>query len=204
VDDEIYSSREAFEAGIEKAKQEERWNDVGGHLRDACLLYTDLVDDLKEALLEAAECFEKEGNKAEQAWCYHDLGSWYLEATKGTEAVEWLEKSMELFEELGDVPGAEEGIESTREALRNILSDKPFSSQTPITINQFKQNESNDPTDLPAIKMGLGFTLMLFGFAAGSKDWILPSLLSCGGGLIILIIGALGMLKARFSKSSMG
>jgi tetratricopeptide (TPR) repeat protein len=204
MDDEIYSNRQAFENALAKAREEERWNDVGGHLRDACLLYTDLVDDLKEALLEAAECFEKEGNKAEQAWCYHDLGSWYLEATKGTEAVEWLEKSMELFEELGDVPGAEEGIESTREALRNILSDKPFSSQTPITINQFKQNESNDPTDLPAIKMGLGFTLMLFGFAAGSKDWILPSLLSCGGGLIILIIGALGMLKARFSKSSMG
>ena len=52
--------------------------------------------------------------------------------------------------------------------------------------------------------MAFGFFLMAFGFVIGTKDWILPSLLSCGGGLIILIVGALGMLKARFSKSPMG
>ena len=104
-----------------------------------------------------------------------------------------------MFEELGDVPGAEDGLESTRKALDNILSDKPFSSQTSITINEFEYNESNDPSDLPAIKMALGFFIMSFGFVVTTKDLILPSLLLCGSGLIILILGALGMLKARSS-----
>ena len=64
MDDEIYSSRASFENALEKAKQEKRWSDAGSYLRDACLLYTDLVDDLKASLLEAAEYFEKEGNKS--------------------------------------------------------------------------------------------------------------------------------------------
>ena len=96
--DETYSSRESFELTIEKMVNEERWDDVGGYLRHACLLYPDLVGDIHNGLLEAAQYYERGGNNVEQAWCYHDLGSWYLEETKGEVAVLWLEKSKFLFQ----------------------------------------------------------------------------------------------------------
>ena len=202
--DEIYSSRASFENALEKAKQEKRWSDAGGYLRDACLLYTDLVDDVKAALLEAAEYFEKEGNKAEQAWCYHDLGGWYLEATKGDEAVQWLEKSASLFEELKDEPWAKEGLQSTQSVLNEILSEKPFSSKRTATIQTHYPGENNDPTDIPAVLMTLGsilalmsiiptyITLNFFGIAAFFS--------LCSGGLIIFMIGLVRFIKIKFNK----
>ena len=45
--------------------------------------------------------------------------------------------------------------------------------------------------------MAFGFIVMLFGFAIGNKDWILTSLFTCSVGLIILISGLLGVLKAK-------
>ena len=96
MEDETYSTRESFELTIEKMVNEERWDDVGGYLRHACLLYPDLVGDIHNGLLEAAQYYERGGNNVEQAWCYHDLGSWYLEETKGEIAVEWLEKAIQL------------------------------------------------------------------------------------------------------------
>lgn len=208
--DEIYSSRASFENALEKAKQEKRWSDAGSYLRDACLLYTDLVDDLKASLLEAAEYFEKEGNKAEQAWCYHDLGGWYLEATKGDEAVQWLEKSISLFEEIKDEPWAKEGLQSTQSVLNEILSEKPFSSKKSksekwtATIQTHYPGENNDPTDIPAILMTLGsilalmsiiptyITLNFFGIAAFFS--------LCSGGLILFMIGLVRFIKIKLNK----
>ena len=55
MDDDIYSSQVSFELAIEKMVNEERWDDVGGYLRQACLLYPDLVGDIHNGLLEAAQ-----------------------------------------------------------------------------------------------------------------------------------------------------
>ncbi len=124
MDDEIYSSRDSFENALQKAKQEARWNDAGGYLRHACLLYPDLVDDIHNILLEAAQYYERGGNIVEQAWCYHDLGSWYLEETKGEIAVTWLEKSNLSLAPFPHPPSSQlfEGIRAHRHRRTRSLS----------------------------------------------------------------------------------
>ena len=208
--DETYSSRESFELTIEKMVNEERWDDVGGYLRHACLLYPDLVGDIHNGLLEAAQYYERGGNNVEQAWCYHDLGSWYLEETKGEVAVLWLEKSKFLFQKLGKTPGAKEGLESTKSELKRVLSEKPFlpkksnSKKWESTVQTHYPGENDDPTDMPAILMTLGsilalmsiiptyITLNFFGIAAFSS--------LCSAGLIIFMVGLIRFIKVKFKK----
>ncbi len=210
MDDEIYSSSTSFENALEKAKQEARWNDVGGYLRHACLLYPDLVGDIHNILLEAAQYYERGGNIVEQAWCYHDLGSWYLEETKGEVAVTWLEKSKTLFQELGNTTGAKEGLESTKSELKRVQSEKPFLPKTPkpkkwhSTVQTHYPGENDDPTDIPAVLMTLGailalisiiptyITLNFFGIAAFFS--------LCSGGLIIFMVGLIRFIKIKFKK----
>ncbi|MED5272341.1 MAG: hypothetical protein VX613_05590 [Candidatus Thermoplasmatota archaeon] len=212
MDDEIYSSRDSFENALQKAKQEARWNDAGGYLRHACLLYPDLVDDIHNILLEAAQYYERGGNIVEQAWCYHDLGSWYLEETKGEVAVTWLEKSKRLFQELGNTPGAKEGLKSTKSELKRVRSEKPFLPKKSGSIKGdiFSVQRENlirangDPTDMPAILMTLGailalmsiiptyITLNFFGIAAFFS--------LCSGGLIIFMVGLIRFIKIKFKK----
>ena len=210
MDDEIYSSSTSFENALEKAKQEARWNDVGGYLRHACLLYPDLVGDIHNILLEAAQYYERGGNIVEQAWCYHDLGSWYLEETKGEVAVTWLEKSKTLFQELGNTTGAKEGLESTISELKRVQSEKPFLPKTPkpkkwhSTVQTHYPGENDDPTDIPAVLMTLGailalisiiptyITLNFFGIAAFFS--------LCSGGLIIFMVGLIRFIKIKFKK----
>ncbi|MAT49359.1 MAG: hypothetical protein CMA27_05965 [Euryarchaeota archaeon] len=210
MDDEIYSSSTSFENALEKAKQEARWNDVGGYLRHACLLYPDLVGDIHNILLEAAQYYERGGNIVEQAWCYHDLGSWYLEETKGEVAVTWLEKSKTLFQELGNTTRAKEGLESTKSELKRVQSEKPFLPKTPkpkkwhSTVQTHYPGENDDPTDIPAVLMTLGailalisiiptyITLNFFGIAAFFS--------LCSGGLIIFMVGLIRFIKIKFKK----
>ena len=210
MDDEIYSSRTSFENALQKAKQEERWNDAGGYLRHACLLYPDLVGEINNTLLEAAQYYERGGNSVEQAWCYHDLGSWYLEETKGEVAVTWLEKSKTLFQELGNTHGAKEGLESTKSELKRVLSEKPFLPKNSkpkkweSTVQTHYPGENDDPTDMPAILMTLGFILALMS--------IIPTYITldffgiaaffslCSGGLIIFMVGLIRFIKIKFKK----
>ena len=210
MDDEIYSNRFSFENALEKAKQEARWNDVGGYLREVCFLNPGLIEDVHNTLLEAAQYYEKGGNTVEQAWCYHDLGSHYLEETKGEVAVTWLEKSKKLFQELGNTPGAKEGLESTKSELKRVLSEKPFllkkskPKKWHSTVQTHYPGENDDPTDMPAILMSLGailalmsiiptyITLDFFGIAAFFS--------LCSGGLIIFMVGLIRFIKIKFKK----
>ena len=210
MDDEIYSSSVSFENALEKAKQEARWNDVGGYLREVCFLNSGLIEDVHNTLLEAAQYYEKGGNTVEQAWCYHDLGSYYLEETKGEVAVTWLEKSKTLFQELGNTPGAKEGLESTKSELKRVLSEKPFLPKKSkpkkwhSTVQTHYPGENDDPTDMPAILMTLGailalmsiiptyITLNFFGIAAFFS--------LCSGGLIIFMVGLIRFIKIKFKK----
>ena len=210
MDDEIYSSSATLEDALEKAKQEARWNDYGGYLRHACLLHPDLVGEIHDTLLEAAQYYERGGNFVEQAWCYHDLGSWYLEETKGEVAVTWLEKSKTLFQELGNTPGAKEGLESTKSELKRVLSEKPFlpkkskPKKWKSTVQTHYPGENDDPTDMPAILMTLGailalmsiiptyITLNFFGIAAFFS--------LCSGGLLIFMVGLIRFIKIKFKK----
>ena len=212
MEDETYSTRESFELTIEKMVNEERWDDVGGYLRHACLLYPDLVGDIHNGLLEAAQYYERGGNNVEQAWCYHDLGSWYLGETKGEVAVLWLEKSKRLFQELGNTPGAKEGLKSTKFELKRVRSEKPFLPKKSKSIqgDVFSVQRENlirangDPTDMPAILMTLGailalmsiiptyITLNFFGIAAFSS--------LCSAGLIIFMVGLIRFIKVKFKK----
>lgn len=209
MEDETYSSRESFELTIEKMVNEERWDDVGGYLRHACLLYPDLVGDIHNGLLEAAQYYERGGNNVEQAWCYHDLGSWYLEETKGEIAVKWLEKSKLLFQKLGETPGAEEGLSSTEYELEKILSSKPFRDSPPPEWKKEDLWENRnliemDPTNMPAIIITAGLMLMMASILPLyiNTNYIGISIFSsiCLLGIIIFVTGVIKYIKVKFNK----
>ena len=183
---------------IEKAYQDEAaWNSAvretrkkdpvscGDLLRYGAVVKTWSKDPAKD-LREAIKIFDKESVPVEAAWCRLDLASHLRKNSSGRERL--LDEAYRAFEKAKD-----------RDGMSSVLEARGRKEELP---------EEADPTDGPALAMGVGTIIGMVSFI-GLMSWeggilntlSIVSITGCLTGLGVLVAGIYLMWKAPLKNN---